>query len=86
MTYRYVSDVMDGVRRLIRMLPDNVRKTDYRRKALTPGPQGRPRWGFPTTCLMGHHTGYWQAIAIPKMEEKISKCAWKVVPHAPVNI
>ena len=49
MALRYVSDVMDGVRRFVRMLPDNVRKTEYRRKALTPRPQGRPRWEFPTT-------------------------------------
>ena len=81
MTYRYVSDVMDGVRRLVRMLLDNIRKTEFRRKALTPGANGRPRWEFPTTWLMDHHTGYWQAIAIPKMEEKISKSAWKTVLH-----
>ena len=64
---------MDGVCRLMRTLPDNVRKTEYRRKALTPGPQGRQRWEFPIKWLMCHHTGYWKAIDIPKMEEEISK-------------
>ena len=47
MTYRYISDVMDGARRLLRMLPDSFRKTEYRRKALSPGPHGQPRWEFP---------------------------------------
>ena len=47
MAYRYVSDVMNGVRRLMRILPDNVRKTEYRRKALTPGPNGATSEGFP---------------------------------------
>ena len=85
MTFRYVSDVMDGTRRLLRMLPDSVRKTEFRRKALSPGPQGLPRWEFPTTWLMDHPTGYWLAVAIPKMEEKISKSAWKAVLHQQVK-
>ena len=72
-TYRYVSDLMGGVRLRTRMLPDNVRKTEYRRNALTPGPAGRPRWGFPNDGLMGRQTGYWQAISIPQMVEGISK-------------
>ena len=85
MPYRYVSDVMGGVRRLIRMLQGNVRETEYRRKSLSPGPQGRPRWEFPTTWLMGRQTGYWRAISIPKMEDEISKAAWTAVLRDPVN-
>ena len=81
MTYRYIAEVMDGTRRLLRMLPDNVRKTEYRRKALAPGVHGQPRWEFPTTWLMDHHTGYWLSIAIPKMEERISKSTWTAVLH-----
>ena len=34
-TYRYVSDVMGGVRRLMRIRPDNVRETASRRNAST---------------------------------------------------
>ena len=34
---------------------------------------------------MGHHTGYWLPIAIPKMGEKISKSAWKAAHHPPTN-
>ena len=83
MTFRYISEVMDGTRRLMRMLPDNVRKTEYRRKALSPDVNGLPRWEFPTTWLMEHHTGYWLPIAIPKMEETISKSARKAVLHQP---
>ena len=62
---------MDGVARLIRMILDNVRKTEFSRKVLTRGPKGRPRWEFRTAWLMGRHTGYWQSIAIPQMEEEI---------------
>ena len=85
MTFRYISEVMEGTRRLMRMLPDNVRKTEYRRKALSPDANGLPRWEFPTTWLMEHHTGYWLAIAIPKMEGAISKSAWKAVLHQPAK-
>ena len=58
MEFRYISDVMDGARRLLRMLPDNARGTEYRRKALSPGVHGEPLWEFPTTWLMDHHAGY----------------------------
>ena len=54
MNYRYISEVMDGTRRLLRMLPDGVRKTEFRRKAMSPGAHGQPRWEFPTTWLMDH--------------------------------
>ena len=43
MTYRYISDVVDGTRRLLRMLTDNFRKTEYRRNALSRGVHGQPR-------------------------------------------
>ena len=85
MTYRYVSEVMDGARRLLRMLPGNVRKTEYRCKALSPGFHGQHRWEFPTTWLMEHHTGYWQSIAIPEMEEQISKSARKAGLRQPIK-
>ena len=75
MTYRYITEVMGGAHRLLRMLPDNVRKTEYRRKSLSPGARGQPRWEFPTTWLMEQNTGYWQPIAIPKMDERITKSA-----------
>ena len=83
--YRYISDVMDGTRRLLRMSPGNVRKTEYRSKALSPGARGQHRWEFPTTWPMDHHTGYWQSIAIPKMGEQLSKSAWKAVLHQPTK-
>ena len=73
MTYRYFSDVTDGVRRIMRMLPGTVRKTEFRRNALTPGPLGSPRWDFPTAFLMGHRTGYGRSTAISEAEEEISK-------------
>ena len=76
MAYRYVSEVMDGARRLIRILPGNVRETEYRRKAISPCAHGQPRREFPTTWLTDRHTGYWNSIAIPKMEDRISKSAW----------
>ena len=54
-------------------------ETEFRRKALSPGPDGRPRWEFPTTWLTGRPDGYWKSIAIPKMVEMISRAAWRSV-------
>ena len=85
MTYRYISEVMGGAPRLMRIPPKNVRKTECRRNALSPGVHGQPRWEFPTTWLMDHHTGYWQSIAIRKMEEQISKSARRAVLHQPAK-
>lgn len=86
MTYRYISDVTGGTLRLLRMLPGNLRKAAYRRNdALSPGAHGKPRWGFPTTWLMGHRAGYWQSIDIPKMEGRISKSARKAVWRQPAK-
>ena len=40
--YRYFSEVMGGARILLRTLPDSVRKTEFRRKALaSPGGNSR---------------------------------------------
>ena len=85
MAYRYISEVVDGDRMLLRMPPGSVRKTEYRRKAPAPGAHGQPRWGFPTTWLMGRHTGYRKSIAIPKMEDRIFISAWKAAMRQPAN-
>ena len=85
MAYWYISDVVDGPRRLLRNLPDNVRMAEYRRKALSPGAHGQHRWGLPTTWLKAHHAGYYQEISIPKIEGRISKSAWKAVLHQPTK-
>ena len=58
MSYTYLAEIKDGNRRMIRMLPDVVKKTDLRRRALSPGPTGRTLWEYPTTWLMTHPTGY----------------------------
>ena len=84
MTYRYISEVADGARWLLIMIPGSARDTEYRRNALSPGAHGQPRWEFPTTWLMGRHTGYWQSIANPKMGGRISKSAWKAAHRQPV--
>ena len=85
MSYRYISEVMDGNRRLRMMLPWIVRKTEYRRKAHSPCVHGRPRLESPTTWLMNHHTGYWKSITVPKMEGRISKSAWKAALRHPAK-
>ena len=71
MTYAYLAEIKDGTRRMIRMLPDVVKKTDLRRKALSPGPSGRVLWEYPTTWFMTHPAGYWQASVKPKLEESV---------------
>ena len=85
MDYRYILEVMGGARRLLRMLPGSARKTEYRRKALAPGAEGRPRWEFPTVRLMVHHAGCWQSIAFPKMEGGAPKSIWKATIRSPIK-
>ena len=40
MTYRYIDEMKEGARKMVRMLPETVRKGEFRRKALTPMPDG----------------------------------------------
>ena len=77
MTYRYIAAVKEGTRKMVRTLPETVRKGEFRRNALTPMADGRSRWEYPTTFLMEHPTGYWQCIAVPRLEEKVSRSTWK---------
>ena len=53
MAYRYFPDVMDGVRRLMRIHPDTVRKTEYRRKAFYLWAVGAPSVGRPDRLAHG---------------------------------
>ena len=62
---------------MVRMLPEAVRKGEFRRKALTPMADGRSRWEYPTTFLMEHPAGYWLSIAVPRLEEKVSRSTWE---------
>ena len=82
MSFAYIAEVKDGTRRMIRMLPDVVKKTDLRRKALSPGPSGRVLWEYPTTWLMSNPTGYWQGSVKPKLEERVSRATWKTILSA----
>ena len=77
MTYRYVAAVKEGTRKMLRMLPEAVRKGELRRKALTPMPDGRSRWGYPATFLMEHPTGFWLSLDVPRLGEKVSRNTWK---------
>ena len=85
MTYAYLAEIKDGTRRMIRMLPDVVKKTDLRRKALSPGPSGRALWEYPTTWLMTHPTGYWQSSVKTKLEERVSRATWKTILNSGVK-
>ena len=62
---------------MVRILPETVRRGEFRRKALTPMADGRSRWGYPTTFLMERPTGFRQAIAIPRLGEKVSRSTWQ---------
>ena len=76
MASRYIAAVKEGARKMVRMLPETVRKGEFRRKALTPMADGRSRWEFPTTFFMDNATGFWQSIAIPSLEEKAPRNTW----------
>ena len=82
MDYRFISEVMGGARRLLRIPSDSVRKTKYRRKALAPGTGGRPLWKLSTVWLVGTHNGYSQSTSLRKMEDETSKSTWKEVRHS----
>ena len=73
MTFRYIAAVKEGARKMARMLPETVRKGEFRRKALTPMADGRSRWEYPTAFLTVHPAGFWQSIAVPRLEEKVSR-------------
>ena len=70
MALRYIAYVKEGDRKMVRMLPETVRNGGFRRKALTPTADGRSRWGYPSIFLMDSATGFWQSIAVPRLEEK----------------
>ena len=85
MNFRYISEVKDGARRMMRMLHDGARKTDLRRRALTPTSTGKVVWEFPTVWLMDHDTGYWKTMVLPKLEERVSRTSWKMILNKPWN-
>ena len=58
------------------MLPETVRKGEFRRTALSPMPDGRSRWGYPPTFLTSHTTGFWMSVAVPRLEERVSRSTW----------
>ena len=86
MTYRYISDFMGGTRRRL-SLAHVTGKCDKRSIDAIPYPSGgwETGWGFPTTRLTDHRAGYWQSIAIHKMQGRISKSAWRAVLHQPTK-
>ena len=63
----------------MRTLPDIARKTDFRRKALSPNPSGSVLWEYPTVWLMEHSAGSWQSAVLPKLEERVSRSTWKAI-------
>lgn len=62
-----------------------ARKTDFRRRALTPTKPGRVLWGFPTVWLMGQETGYWKTMVAPKLEERVCRASWKMILSNPID-
>ena len=83
MTFRYIASAKEGTSKNVMTLPETVRKGEFRRKALMPMSDGRSRWESPTTFLMGHPTGYWQSIDVPRLGEKVSRNTWKTFLGAP---
>ena len=75
MTFRYVTEMKEGTRKMARMLPRDSAEGEFRRKALTPIPGGRTRWEYPAVFITTHPTGFWQSIAIPRLEDKVSRGA-----------
>ena len=62
---------------MVRILPETVRKGERRMEALTLMSDGRSRWEYPTTFLMEHPAGFWQSIAVPRLEEKVPRSTWQ---------
>ena len=68
----------------MRML-NGSRKTDFRRRALTPTKTGQLIWGFPTVWLMGHETGYWETTVVRKLEERPPRASRKMILNNPTD-
>ena len=85
MNFRYVAGAKEGTRRLVRTLPDSMKKVDFRRRALTPLQSGKSLWEFPATWLMSNEAWCWQSCVVPKSEDKLSRATWRTVLSLPAH-
>ena len=85
MSYRYIAEIKDGARRMMRMHPDMARKTDFRRKALSHNATGSSIWAYSTVWLTGRSTGFWQSAVLPKLEERVSRSTRGSILSASMN-
>ena len=76
-TYRYISALKEGARKMVRMLPETARKGEFRRNALQPTEGGRARWECPTTFLTERPAGFWLSMAAPRLAENAPRNTWK---------
>ena len=83
MNFHYIAQIREGTRKLMRLGAGRVRKPDFARLALNCVHGKAPRWEYPTTFLMRHRAGLWLSRIVPKLEEKVSRAAWKSVLDAP---
>ena len=85
MNFRYVAEVKEGARRLVRMLPGSVEKVDFLRNALAPMKSGKPLCGPPSTWLMENESGYWKSCVAPKLEDKVPRATRRTVLSFPAH-
>ena len=76
MNYRYIDQIKDGTRKIVRIGGDGMRKPGFARIALCPVNGKAPRWEYPPTFLMRHAAGLWMSRIAPRMEEKVSRATW----------
>ena len=79
MNSHYIDQIREGTRKATSLGVGRVKKPDFARLALNCVNGRAPRWEYPTTFLMRHPAGLWLSRIIPKLEEKVSKTAWRSV-------
>ena len=80
---RYVAEMKDATRRMMRMVSGGDRKSEFRRKASAPGKNGGIVRGLPTVWMMGHIAGYWKSAAAPMIADRSSRASRRMILNAP---
>ena len=80
MTYRYIAEIRDGERRMMRIIPGiAMQKADFRRNALIPTDTGAALWRFPMVWLTDRADGYWESLVMPKPEDRVFRSTWATI-------
>merc|ERR1712112_331320 len=70
--FEYTESVREGVRTLLRMLPDGASRDAFIALALAPHKTTRKRiWRWPNIFSFGSRSGLWRGRILPELEEQL---------------